>query len=314
MAMLYGKYQFLCQLENEAVLPYYKGSTFRGVFGHAMKRVVCALKRQECAQCLLSQNCVYTRVFETSEFTRPPEGSRIPSVPHPFVIEPPLTTQTHFPEGAAFDFHLILFGELNHDLPYFIYAFDQMGQMGIGRRIQGKRGRFDLRRVKTKGQVIYSDDDPTLRSSDAPESLRVTRPDDFSEDALRLRLTLETPLRFKFGNRLMAELPFHVLVRTLLRRITSLLTCYGEGELALDYQGLVKRAEDVRIVASHLEWFDWRRYSQRQERGMLMGGLLGSITYEGKMGEFIPFMDFCAKVHLGKQTSFGLGKISFERI
>jgi len=36
--MIYGKYQFLCRLENEAILPYYKGSTFRGVFGHAMKK------------------------------------------------------------------------------------------------------------------------------------------------------------------------------------------------------------------------------------------------------------------------------------
>jgi hypothetical protein len=46
--MLYGKYQFLCCLTDETILPCYKGSTFRGVFGRALKRVVCALKRQEC--------------------------------------------------------------------------------------------------------------------------------------------------------------------------------------------------------------------------------------------------------------------------
>jgi len=41
--MFYGKYKFLCRLKDDANLPYYKGSTFRGVFGRALKRVVCAL-------------------------------------------------------------------------------------------------------------------------------------------------------------------------------------------------------------------------------------------------------------------------------
>ncbi|MFH1671912.1 MAG: CRISPR-associated protein Cas6, partial [Pseudomonadota bacterium] len=146
--MLYGKYQFCCKLESEASLPFYKGSTFRGVFGRALKKVVCALKRQECAQCLLKQRCVYALVFETSDAIEVPEGSRIASPPHPFVIEPPLTTETRFPEGGPFDFNLLLFGEVNNNLPYFIYAFDQMGKIGIGKKINGKRGQFALNEVR----------------------------------------------------------------------------------------------------------------------------------------------------------------------
>ena len=62
--MLYGKYHFICRLENDAILPGYKGSTFRSVFGHALKRVVCVLKRVECEACGLRNRCVYARVFE----------------------------------------------------------------------------------------------------------------------------------------------------------------------------------------------------------------------------------------------------------
>jgi hypothetical protein len=47
---------------------------------------------------------------------------------------------------------------------------------------------------------------------------------------------------------------------------------------------------------------------------MLMGGMIGSIIYEGKIDEYMPLIDFCSKVHLGKQTAFGLGKIKAERI
>jgi hypothetical protein len=64
--MRYGSYQFTSVLEGDALLPEYKGSTFRGAFGHALKRVVCALRREDCADCLLRDKCVYAFVFETS--------------------------------------------------------------------------------------------------------------------------------------------------------------------------------------------------------------------------------------------------------
>ncbi len=132
--MIYGKYQFLCHLENEALLPSYKGSTFRGVFGRALKKVVCALKRQPCRDCLLKGRCVYALVFETSLAVQLPDGSKVSSPAHPYVIEPPLTTEKHFVQGSSFDFNLLLFGEVNKSLPYFIYAFDQMGKIGIGKK------------------------------------------------------------------------------------------------------------------------------------------------------------------------------------
>jgi hypothetical protein len=61
--MLFGEYHFIGILEDDALLPPFKGSTFRGVFGRALKEVVCALKRQECPTCLLRSQCVYTQVF-----------------------------------------------------------------------------------------------------------------------------------------------------------------------------------------------------------------------------------------------------------
>ncbi len=310
--MLYGKYRFFCSLETNASLPPYKGSTFRGVFGRALKKVVCALKRQECANCLLKQRCVYALVFETSESLELPEGSRIVSSPHPFVIEPPLTTETEFPKGASFDFNLLLFGELNNNLPYFIYAFDQMGKIGIGKKIDGKRGQFILKEVRHKDKIVYSDADQKLNAIDSMERLSIPAATDCSKSGFRLRLILETPLRLKFENRLKADLPFHVLVRAMLRRISSLLNCYGDGEPPLDYRGLVKRAETIRIVDTNLSWFDWKRYSHRQDKSMLMGGMAGSVTYKGNIGEYLPLIEFCSKVHLGKQTSFGLGKIKAE--
>jgi len=103
-----------------------------------------------------------------------------------------------------------------------------------------------------------------------------------------------------------------VLVRGALRRVSSLMDYYDNEEPLLDYRGMVQRASLVSIVDRRVQWHDWRRYSFRQDQAMLLGGMLGSVTYEGKLGEFIPLIELCSKIHLGKQTSFGLGKIRVE--
>jgi hypothetical protein len=151
--MLFGEYHFAGVLEDDAVLPPFKGSTFRGVFGRALKEVTCALKRQECSTCLLRSQCVYTQVFE---FPPDLQSQGAPPPPHPFVIEPPMTPQTHFSRGEQFDFTLLLFGPANQYLPYFVYAFEQMGIIGIGKRLNGRRARFRLLAVSSAaGQAVY---------------------------------------------------------------------------------------------------------------------------------------------------------------
>jgi CRISPR/Cas system endoribonuclease Cas6 (RAMP superfamily) len=77
----------------------------------------------------------------------------------------------------------------------------------------------------------------------------------------------------------------------------------------LDYRGLVARAQKIETKKVNLNWHDWRRYSNRQDQAMLMGGMTGSLTYAGKLSEFLPLLEYVEKVHIGKATTFGLGKI-----
>jgi CRISPR/Cas system endoribonuclease Cas6 (RAMP superfamily) len=68
----------------------------------------------------------------------------------------------------------------------------------------------------------------------------------------------------------------------------------------------------VETEESTLQWFDWKRYSNRQEMEMLMGGLVGGISYTGALTEFCPLLRLGEVVHVGKQTTFGLGKIEVK--
>lgn len=310
--MQFGEYQFVCRLESEAQLPDYKGSTLRGVFGHALKRVVCTLKRQECPDCLLKQRCLYARVFETPIAMTVPEGAKISTPPHPFVIEPPLTLRTHFKAGETLACNLLLFGDVNDSLAYFVYAFEQMGRIGLGKRINGKRTGFTLVRVRQGEQDVYTDADRTLRLPDTVQTLEIKAASHPDGGPMQLAVEFITPLRMKFKNTLNDALPFHVLARAMLRRASSLLNCYGRGEPALDYKALVDRAKQVEIIKNELKWFDWQRYSHRQKRAMPLGGVTGRIVYQGDLRPYLPLLEFCNRVHLGKNTTFGLGKMAIK--
>jgi hypothetical protein len=66
------------------------------------------------------------------------------------------------------------------------------------------------------------------------------------------------------------------------------------------------------VIRNSLRRWDWERYSSRQKTRMKMGGLMGEITYGGPVAAFEPFLRAGEILHVGKGTSFGLGKYEIE--
>jgi len=98
-------------------LPLYLGSTLRGGFGSAFKKVVCALRDRLCHECILKEKCVYSYVFETPPPADTTVMRKYGASPHPFVIELPLTevllSESHqgCKIGDTIVFNLILIGK-----------------------------------------------------------------------------------------------------------------------------------------------------------------------------------------------------------
>ncbi|MBU2578124.1 CRISPR system precrRNA processing endoribonuclease RAMP protein Cas6 [Patescibacteria group bacterium] len=325
--MKVGKFELSIQAKDLIILPPYKGSTLRGGFGNAFKKIVCALKEKDCPDCILKEQCVYSYIFETP----PPAGAKMmrkyPSVPHPFIIEPPMERRMGYKPGDDMAFGLTLIGKAIDYLPYFIYTFDELGNIGIGKG----RGKYRLKTVFQKKttpmplahcRACRLEEDTQLYASETrklshfnPESLAVDiEPrDDRDEQTTVLTLNFLSPTRIYYSNHLTCDLEFHILIRQLLRRISMLSYFHcGIDPSVWDFKGCIEKGKNVAIKNRNLRWYGWERYSARQDQKIDMGGFVGEITYEGNLAPFMSLIKAGEILHVGKGTTFGLGKYQIQ--
>ncbi|MBI5681706.1 MAG: CRISPR system precrRNA processing endoribonuclease RAMP protein Cas6 [Deltaproteobacteria bacterium] len=303
------KFNLTLKAIEPIILPIYKGSTFRGGFGHAFKKVVCTVRNTDCGNCLLKSKCIYSYVFETP----PPENSEIlrkyEKAPHPFVIEPPLETKTNYQPDEIITFNFILIGKAVDYLPYFIYTFEELGRIGIGKG----RGKYELKEVTCGGKQIYNSADRQIKFFPSDDSSPTSLfPNPSTHNSKFITLNFLTPTRIIVNGDLVVDLEFHHLIRSLLRRISTISYFHYGERLDLDFKGLIERAQAVKVKDRDTEWHDWERYSARQDVRMKMGGFVGKVVFEGEMSEFMPFIKVGEILHVGKGTSFGLGKYEIK--
>lgn len=233
-------------------------------------------------------------------------------IPHPFIIEPPLAPQRVYEAGEELSFELILIGKAVEYLPYFIFTFDELGKIGIGKG----RGKYLLKKVEAGVDAnrtpVYSSENKIIHSS-TPANIHIPEESYFdlketnSDDMITLNFL--TPARIVHQRKLTSALEFPILITSLLRRIAQLSWFHSEGQLpSWDYRHIIHEAEAIAISGNSLRWWDWERYSARQDRRMKMGGVIGEVTYRGNIKPFLPILKAGEIFHAGKGTSFGLGK------
>jgi hypothetical protein len=300
------------QALEDTCLPKYKGGTLRGGFGQVFKRSVCAhrdWRAQECAACELQARCAYAYIFETTPQKEVDFTGQLSDAPRPFILEPPLERRTDFSAGDLLPFGLVLVGQGIHYLPYFIAVFQALGQAGLGRH----RGRFHLLEVEAVHPLsndtvtIYCAADRSARDCDLSVGYAAmqTAAQMLPQDHLRLRFL--TPVRIKYNGNYVAQPPFHVLFRNVVRRVSWLSYFHCGERWEADFPALIAAAEKVKTAHVATEWVEWGRTSTRQRRHMTLGGFVGEAAYEGELGPFLPLTLLGSLVHVGKACTFGHG-------
>ncbi len=313
-----AKFNFEIKAENDVVLPDYKGSTFRGVFGHIFKDVMCISHSGECGECSFDKVCMFKKIFDSP----PPSNSlklrNYSAVPHPYVIEPPLDQKNFYKKNEIIKFSLILIGQAISLFPYFAYSFGLAGKEGIGRQ---KKGKFIITKIindKDK-EVLYYYKNDELKSLNNYYSINdFTYKDSYKDERFLVNLKFITPTRIIFNEKLVSEPEFHIYVRNALRRISNLnffhcINDAGKLELELDFNYYIEKSLDISSKKS-LKWYSLDRYSNRQKTHMKLSGFIGDISFENVPYEYLWIIKLGELIHIGKNTTFGHGKYSLVSI
>lgn len=291
-----AKFQFEIVAKDELFLPQYKGSTFRGSFGHALKKTVCVTSKLVCTDCLLKESCAYAYIFDT-------ENERGEQVSHPFIIEPPMTEKRIFPKGENLFFNLILLGDAIDYLPYLVYAFKRVGNYGIGKG----RGKYWIKEITygdngTK-KKIYEDTSQKLDSNFSPINYYQIK----AEKAKKIKIHFQTPTALKVNGKLTLDVDAEVIIKSIIRRLKSLSHYHnGREDSFFDFDWSL--LDKVKITEKNLEWYRWQRYSGRQDAKIRFEGFVGDIMIEGPLTKLTPWLRLGEMVHIGRGTVYGMGK------
>ncbi len=294
-------YRFQFNSDQLCRSPRYSGSAWRGAFGQALKKTVCVVRNTPCGQCLLRDACAYTYIFETPPPPNTEKMRKYNAVPHPFVFKFP---QEPTAREYGFNLELVIFGHGQRYFPYFVHALKKAGEDGIG----GHRQVFRLAQVDEigldgGGTRIYRDGSLLPQQPATSPALPGNLPQ-------TINIALHTPLRIKQDGKNLTprEFNFAAFFGNLLRRVSLISYFHTDSPLEVNFAALSQKAKTIAITQKQLDWFDWTRYSSRQETEMQMGGIVGTFQLEtNDIHEFWPYLWLGQWTHVGKGTSMGMG-------
>lgn len=333
-----ARYRLTATAQAPLQLPPYAGSLLRGQFGAALRQVACMTRQRTCAGCPLVPTCPYTRIFEAPP---PPKGGHalqdFSAIPNPYVIEPPVP-QWGAPQqgrlvgqGQALQFSVVLVGHAREQLALIVFALQRALAQGLGHhRAPLVLDRVEWQDAQGRHHAIWQADAPTLVPHEASLSLPADAMQCIAASALSTSangifdLQIQTPLRLQSQGKPLrpAQLTPRTLVSTLARRIALLMDFHAPGTPAP--QGHANWGEAAR-AASHLaeqltdtrdlRWFDWTRFSSRQQQEMTLGGVLGHWTLHGSPDartQLYPWLWLGQWLHVGKNATMGMGGYTLQ--
>jgi len=256
--------------------PYFIGSQLRGALGYALKKVTCINPSYQCNGCFATDNCLYYQFYEEKNSF------------HKYRFDFELGLEYY-----NFDFYL--FDDACEKLPYVVSAFYIMlTQNGLGKE-----------RSTYKDFDMYVNDSSCLDKHQIKlpkEYIKTSQIETFSQD---ITLKFITPLRIKKENRFVRgdDIELKDIINSIYQRQMRLL---GAGYKKFPYK------IEGEIVAKELHYKELTRASNRQKTTMNMGGIMGHIKIKNLNKESDEVLKLGELLGVGKQTVFGLGKISIR--
>ena len=302
-----ARFRFRVRALQPIELPPYTGSTWRGLLATALRDSVCVPRIPNCAPCLVTLFCAFHRFFEQGEGDQDP---RFRHASAPFVLDLPLDGPRQLAPGETMMVGVTFIGDSIDFVPFWVYAFRRAGVLGLGRGRGHNQGRFEL--IGVEHERLLGGDlwHPVWDQETAALQPYELEPVPFGDPPCHPEVTLRTPLRIRREGDFVTAQGFSAaeFLYQLCTRLDRLEQQFGGGASP----GFWERHRDlIRSLPpseADVRWVDWTRYSSRQRQYMKLGGLVGRFPLpEAAVTELWPLVWLGQWVHLGKNTSFGLG-------
>jgi CRISPR-associated endoribonuclease Cas6 len=229
-------------------------------------------------------------------------------LPRPFVIRAANLDGRRYAPVERFSIDVHVFELHNPALAYFISAFSQLAESGLG----PGRGRVHLESVRElgadrkPGRSLFDLAGFALLGQPKSVELNLEPP---PQAVYRVQVCFRTPTELRSHGEAVSVEDFGALFARIRDRVSTLRGLYGEGPLEIDFRGMAARARAVRAVRSQGRIESARRRSSRTGRAHPLSGFTGEVDYEGELTEFVPFLEAAYWTGVGKHTVWGNGTI-----
>lgn len=284
---IWAAYQVTAPFRN----PFHSGSLWRGVLGRAIRRAGCTTAEGCQQRCIVPGQCLYSRFFD------PPMPEELPHRLLRGATQPPQP-----PGGRAL--------EPGNTIRLGVRVFGTLTEGDAARLHEALAGVADFSLGSDAGRLSFV----TLETT-APSEMEVPeRLFDDGQSPATLHLVFETPAWLERQGELDRGLNFPALFVHIYRRLKTLCALYGSFGTEDDARlaPLRAQAESVRTVERHLQPMHWERLSTESGKRHPMHGLIGRASFSGSLAPFLPILRMAEVAHIGKSTSFGLGRIRVE--
>lgn len=266
-----------------AILPAYLGSTLRGAVGQALR----------------CDSCTYNYLYHNRSLSNGRQD-----IPNPYLIVPSQINHSEFRTGEELSFHILLLGEAVQYAQPLVKAL-QIQELGLG----ATRYPFVLKKIThdPDQRVIWEDG-----NFHAAAVRSVALPYRTLPDVNQVTIHTRTPLRIRRDGALLETIDFVTIIRNITHRFEAVAARYGGWVDAAEAERIRELSVQVAVLQNHFAAKPMMRYSNRLGEKMDFSGLTGSMRLQGDLSPFVPWLYAAQIFHVGRNTTFGMGRIEVE--
>ena len=272
---------------NEFETPYFLGSTFRGILGRKLRKMVCIKPFEDCKKCEFRNTCPYTVIFETEHLLNKPSK---------YIMKPPFEKKK-LKTGDKLFLEMTLLGDTANYWEFITGAYSGVHHIGKNRYIKLKDVEF-LHPFESRYYPVKS----FVPRFEAVNFLELIT----GKEIIDVRIF---PSNIKANGEIIKFSNFDkdIFIKAIVSRITNVALNYG-----IKNEKIFIKKDRFDLVNLQLKPSPLKRWSNRKKRHMLIPAFEGSFSLKGDLSEIYPYLNIIETINIGKSVSFGLGKIKLK--